>query len=527
MKKQLISWLSIIAIVVTLAPLSVLADDSAEAVTTTSSEVDDSDNSSDDSNDDSNDDSDDDSNDDSNDDSDDDSNDDSNDDSDDDDHNKRGNIKPYLENLNHRTVTLRVVWGDINENIDGGSTTESQVCNGMISSDSRVLVRDVLRFERNDELQNKYGTKIEFKSSIAGGIDGLIIQALAKEGDSLSFQSDCLGTFQFSFDDLKKDGQTETVGDLGVEVKLLKENSSLRKLLAPKSKERTEKLLDAKFERFKEQHGEFEGICKDIKETLEEFNFGSAKTEEGEINDDFERAIETTNPRLLEAKCKALKNKFEGLSQRITKVKFENGEISFEDTDNDWFTDFVEFASAQGIIEGFKDEQGRSTGKFGPADFVRITELAKIANKVSGHDEESDDSELSEEEKNSWAHGHFARWKKLGITVPTENPGRYATRGEVFQAIYEAMIGTDNFAQTDCDISALNYSDLDVNHKYAKAACFLTAEGIVSGTSNGEIQLDAQVRRAEIAKIVHNAIKLLGSDDDLYDEYEADLPDEE
>ena len=551
MKKTIISWLSILALMLTLAPIGVFAEDSTTDQTDSTSTESTTDESTDSSSGDGTDDSDDSNSDDttstdgSSDSTDEDGSTDDETDTDDESTDetdtveeekrrihfkKRGEIKPHADNLDHRTLTLRVVWGDLDNNIEPSDDMKIYSCDGKLEADTRLLVRDLVRFDRNDMLDNKYGDNIEFTSNIGPGVDGIVVQVLAKEGQSITLDSECVGTHEFSLDDLR-DGETLTAsnGDMSAEVKLLKENSSLRQLLTPGAKNKAERALTKKFDRFQEEHGDFSGVCKEIKDTLDEFDFGSATEEEGEINEDFERVIGTPNPRLLEAKCRALKKKFEGLKDRVGEKRFQNGDLTFQDTANQWFTDFVEFASTQGIVEGFKDNKGKLTGNFGPADFVRITELAKIANKVAGHEEapEENDEALSEDEKQSWAKGHFLRWKKLGISVETRDPGRYATRGEVFQAIYEAIIGTENFAEAECDLDSLDYSDLDTDHKHAKAACFLTAEGIVSGTDSGEIQLDERVRRAEIAKIVHNALKLLGADDDLEEEFEEDLPEEE
>ncbi len=469
MKKQFISWLCILALLLALAPTAVFAQDASTTGSDTSTESTDTDDDSDDDDSDDDDSDDDDSDDDSEDDDsdddeseddeseddeseDDDSDDDysddddsDDDDSDDDDSDDQRAPRPAISNLDYRTLTLRVVWGDLEDNIEAGSE-DTSVCDGEIKADTRILVRDILRFENNDSLENRYGKEIKFDSMIGPGVDGLIIQVLAKEGEDLEFKSECIGDHEFSFDELKDDAVlTASEGDLSIEIKLLKENQSLKQLLTPGARIRAKKL-------------------------------------------------------------------------------------KFRDTRDQWFTDFVEFASEQGIIEGFKDKNGKATGEFGPSNYVRITELAKIANKIAGYEEAEDseeESELSLEEKFSWAKGHFLRWKKLGITVPTVEPSRYATRGEVFQAIYEAIIGTENFEAATCDVSALTYSDLDPNHENAKAACLMTIEGIVSGTDSGEIQLDSFVRRAEIAKITHNALKLLGADDDLEDEYEDELPEDD
>lgn len=188
---------------------------------------------------------------------------------------------------------------------------------------------------------------------------------------------------------------------------------------------------------------------------------------------------------------------------------------SFKDTKNsDWFHKYVENVSekrikGKAIFQGYKNSNGDFTGQFGPADNLRLGELIKVALTTGGHEESNENLNSKLKELDHWSVPYLNTGLNLELSVLTESeiePNRFVTRGEFFLTILEAtgvvQPGQIESYEVQCDYDDLNFNDLNRAEKLTIAACLLVQDGVISGTDDGFLNLDKNINRAEVAKIV-------------------------
>ncbi|UPA22890.1 S-layer homology domain-containing protein [Candidatus Peribacteria bacterium] len=159
-----------------------------------------------------------------------------------------------------------------------------------------------------------------------------------------------------------------------------------------------------------------------------------------------------------------------------------------------WFFSAVDALRGQGIISGYKDAQGNSTGLFGPADNVTHGEFAKM---IIGLTKRVPSSMQADKH---WAEPYVREARRLEWTVYMNealNLEAKATRGEIIHTILQSY----NVARKD--IVQIPFSDLEMTHPYAQDILTATALGIVSGDDGQKtFRPNEPVNRAETAKIL-------------------------
>lgn len=161
---------------------------------------------------------------------------------------------------------------------------------------------------------------------------------------------------------------------------------------------------------------------------------------------------------------------------------------------NAWFFSAVDALRGQGIISGYKDAQGNSTGLFGPADNVTHGEFAKM---IIGLTKRVPSSMQAD---NHWSEPYVREARRLEWTVYMNealNLDAKATRGEIIHTILQSY----NVARKD--IVQIPFSDLEDTHPYAEDILTATALGIISGDDGkNTFRPNDPVNRAEVAKIL-------------------------
>ncbi len=169
-----------------------------------------------------------------------------------------------------------------------------------------------------------------------------------------------------------------------------------------------------------------------------------------------------------------------------------------------WFAPYVHKVAKAAIITGYKDRSGNPEGIFGPNNNVMIAELSKLAHKMSGVDEgQIRVPVINKRAGGQWFERYFAsaeqRWWEVWRDRRVD-PSRSATRGEVIATVLRALNVRTTWAE------GKTFGDVMPTHKYANAIETAATDGLVD--SGGNFRPDDPINRAEIAKIVANAIDL-------------------
>lgn len=185
-----------------------------------------------------------------------------------------------------------------------------------------------------------------------------------------------------------------------------------------------------------------------------------------------------------------------------------------------WFAPYISTVTGRGVMGGYVDAQGRSSGLFGPGDPVTIAQLAKIAHTALDLDENefmtAPQNPLS---RGQWFTRFIASAEERGWLVysdGTADPNRPATRGEVVTTLLQIFDIPVRWARGSA------FTDVLRKTPYSGAIETAAEEGIVSGATGADGRptgmfhpLDP-ITRAEIAKILIT----------VYEKYQADQNDE-
>jgi hypothetical protein len=181
----------------------------------------------------------------------------------------------------------------------------------------------------------------------------------------------------------------------------------------------------------------------------------------------------------------------------------------------EWLASFVVELAETGIISGYRDEEGRPTGLFGPADPVTIEQLAKMAVESSGIALDGCLGELKNgQAKEKWSEPYILCAETLGWVVYSDGGvvlERPALRREVIVTLLQAM--KVPFRSLRGNI----FLDVGPSTEFAAAIETAAHAGIVSGyTGTGGVLTgmfgpEDPVKRAEIAKIVSLMMQVYGS----------------
>jgi hypothetical protein len=174
-----------------------------------------------------------------------------------------------------------------------------------------------------------------------------------------------------------------------------------------------------------------------------------------------------------------------------------------------WYATFVGQLVNDGIAEGYRDAEGNLTGLFGPANPVTLAELLKMALLSAGKTGQ-EGAPLNVSAQNDWSAPFVkaAESLKLSVFVTSLSVQAPATRGQVIQTILEAF---------GVAISPGNnpFSDVPLTSPYLHAIETAAALGIVTGDTDaagmpsGTFRPDEPINRAEVAKMIVLAHKLL------------------
>lgn len=199
----------------------------------------------------------------------------------------------------------------------------------------------------------------------------------------------------------------------------------------------------------------------------------------------------------------------------FVRIKIDGVPVDLTDVAKDtWFAPYVRSAAETGIVSGYRGEDGRPLGLYGPADPVTIEQIAKIALSAAGVDRDSCGSIfLNAAGKGRWSEEYLRCSEHLQWTVFADgsvDPLRPATRAEVVITMLQAF-GVE-IRSTD----AAPFTDVDSSTEFRSAIITAAEDHVVGGFSDAEGNVTGKfgptdsVNRAEVAKIVTLAQEVYG-----------------
>ncbi|MBI2636465.1 S-layer homology domain-containing protein, partial [Candidatus Peregrinibacteria bacterium] len=177
----------------------------------------------------------------------------------------------------------------------------------------------------------------------------------------------------------------------------------------------------------------------------------------------------------------------------------------FKDVKADaWFGTYVSSVAKWGIVSGYKDKDGKPTGKYGPGDPVTVAEILKMAMKAAKTDEKECPATVKHPKAGAhWAKVYVACGEAWGVRLLQGNPdlNRGASRAEVLTILFDSF--KDTVPQESSDFTDAH------GHAYEADIAYAAKLGIVSGDKDGDgnpkgtFRPNDKVNRAEAAKMIY------------------------
>ncbi|MBI1934623.1 S-layer homology domain-containing protein [Candidatus Peregrinibacteria bacterium] len=192
-----------------------------------------------------------------------------------------------------------------------------------------------------------------------------------------------------------------------------------------------------------------------------------------------------------------------------------NGErLEFHDVPQDsWFASFVFEAAKFGIMAGYKDAHGASTGMFKPQQPVTLAELAAITHRLVGISPPNPSPQPENPHaRRTWFAPFFTSAEQKGWLAyvdPELDPLKPATRGEVVVTLLHALDIPLHWPKGKL------FSDVAIDTAFAAAIETAVQEHIVRGYADadgkptGTFGPEDPVNRAEMAKIINQVLERL------------------
>jgi plastocyanin len=200
-------------------------------------------------------------------------------------------------------------------------------------------------------------------------------------------------------------------------------------------------------------------------------------------------------------------------------VIIDGNDVVFTDvSQSSWFATYVHDAAQANIVNGYKDESGKLTGRFGPQNSITFAEALKIASESAGYDEQAYGSRVESGLSGHWASPYFsvAKGENFAVLAKAYRPDRTATRAEV-ASMFASAFGV-SLPESP---SGTFFKDVQLSANYATAIEALARDQVVSGDTDlngqttGTFRPTDPVNRAEVVKFAMNArakYGLYGSD---------------
>ena len=190
-------------------------------------------------------------------------------------------------------------------------------------------------------------------------------------------------------------------------------------------------------------------------------------------------------------------------------VTVGNEQITFDDIrTEEWYATSVYTAIRTGIMSGYKDPDGKLTGKFGPGDSVTLAQLAKVAHRLAGIDEMDERTlPVNERARGTWFADVYASAERRGWLAYRsirENPERPATRSEVVCTLLHALSIPRIWPTGE------RFSDVSALTPYADCIETAAEDKLITGDAAGTFGPERPINRAELSKMLTTAMDIYG-----------------
>lgn len=181
----------------------------------------------------------------------------------------------------------------------------------------------------------------------------------------------------------------------------------------------------------------------------------------------------------------------------ITSTAAMSGSTLFFDMPDNWSTEALESAVANGLLAGYD-------GKIMPDSPLTRAQMAAIISRAFGAIEEGDISAYTDVKSTDWFADSMAKAYKMGVmqgNAGKMDPNSNITREQAFAALARALRLEPAVAVNG------TFSDAGEISGWARGEVYaLVNAGYIKG-SNGKLNPRANISRAEFAQIMHNIFK--------------------
>lgn len=175
-------------------------------------------------------------------------------------------------------------------------------------------------------------------------------------------------------------------------------------------------------------------------------------------------------------------------------------EAGWDVDDSHWAAKTIRAMMAEGVLEGDAD------GRIRPDDKITREEMIWVMNTMLGIQPKADTKLDAADRSSDWAYGALAAAKDAGILQGDEFGylcgSDYATRAEIITMIARACkVSSDDHSVLDGFTDAADIPDWAVS-----ALAGMAAQGSLSGYTDGTLQPNDQITRAEAFSLLYEAI---------------------
>lgn len=188
-------------------------------------------------------------------------------------------------------------------------------------------------------------------------------------------------------------------------------------------------------------------------------------------------------------------------TETTTETKPEQSkEAGWDVDDSHWAAKTIRMMMAEGVLEGDAD------GRIRPDDKITREEMIWVMNTMLGIQPKADTKLDAADRSSDWAYGALAAAKDAGILQGDEFGylcgSDYATRAEIITMIARACkVSSDDHSVLDGFTDAADIPDWAVS-----ALAGMAAQGSLSGYTDGTLQPNDQITRAEAFNLLYQAI---------------------
>lgn len=178
--------------------------------------------------------------------------------------------------------------------------------------------------------------------------------------------------------------------------------------------------------------------------------------------------------------------------------------------ESDWFSPYIGSVASWGIVSGYLNTDGTPTGEFKPSSPVTVAEALKMVFKAARMDE----TQCLRPPLHPQAAGH---WAKFYVSCAEESGmrlfqgaqvdlNRPVHRGELLSMTHDAF--GDKVLPLYAPFGDTQGHTYEADIAYALGRGIVSGDKDIKGNATGSFRPDANINRAEVAKILYTRLKV-------------------